>query len=128
MEKDGKRDIWEAFLEKLLAFKTAVENALKYAQIMTRTMAVITQQPVDVRGPLNSECFYEVVAENATQYRWQRGRNGTWSLLSLESAYTSKLEFAITEDRARYSYRCRITGVDGVYVYSNEVNMYIEEE
>ena len=126
MEADN-RDVMEKFIDDLNSLGEKIDKVKKQTQILTRTRAVILEQPEDVRGVLNSECYFEVVAVNAAQYRWQRGRNGTWSLLSLESAYTSKLEFEITEDRSRYSYRCRITGIDGVYVYSEPANMYIEE-
>ena len=128
MLKDDKRDVWLAFLEKILALKTIVDNVKKYARVFTRSRPVILQEPEDVSGPINSSCYYEVIAENARAYAWQREKNGTWSFLSLETARTSKLEFSITEERSRYKYRCRITGIDNTTIYSKEVYMYIEED
>lgn len=126
MEADN-RDVMEKFIDELTSLHEKINAVKTQAQIMTRTMAVITQQPEDVSGALDSECYFEVKAENARAYAWQGKKGGNWSFLSLESARTSKLEFSITADRARYSYRCRVTGIDGVYVYSDPANMYIEE-
>lgn len=126
MDADN-RDLMENFIDKLKSLGEIIKEVKTQAQIMTRTMAVITQQPEDVSGALDSECYFEVKAENASAYAWQRGRENNWSILSLESARTSKLEFSITADRARYQYRCRVKGIDGAYVYSEPANMYIEE-
>ena len=128
MEKDEKRDIWEAFLEKLLAFKTAVENALKYAQVMTREIPVILEQPVDFYGELEVEGYFEVIAENISAYRWQRQRKGLteWTNLTHSpGADTNKVLFDVSTDRAKYNYRCKLTGIDESVIYTESVSVNV---
>ena len=128
MENDGKRDIWEAFLEKLLAFKTVVENALKYAQVMTREIPVILDQPVDFYGENEAEGYFEVIAENISDYRWQRQRKGLteWTNLTHSpGADTNKVLFDVSTDRAKYNYRCKLTGIDESVIYTKSVTVYV---
>ena len=87
-------------------------------------VAHITTQPTDQSGDIGDTAYFTVVANNVAAYQWQFKRpDSSWSNSSSTGYNTATLEVEIQAGRYGYKYRCRVTGKDGSYVYSNEAEL-----
>lgn len=122
------RDNALLLLQKLGSVKSIVDEVAIQAKVLTRKIPVIIQQPERVEAPENTSAYFQVVAENVAEYQWQYRRKETgvnWSNASLTGNKTSKLQFTVTTSRELYWYRCKLTGVDGSVIYTNNVDMKV---
>ena len=109
---------------------TAIDSAL--STINTNLFAAtIINQPVDAVGDLGDEVTFTVGAANATAYKWYykliTAPESAWEATTAAGNNTKTITVTITEQRLLYTYRCRVKGIDGNYVYSNPVVMTLNE-
>ena len=129
MEADN-RDVMEKFIDKLKSIGEVINEVKKQAQILTREIPVILEQPEDFYGVNEAEGYFEVTAVNISAYRWQRQRKGLteWTNLTHSpGADTNKVLFDVSTDRAKYNYRCKLTGIDESVIYTDSVTVYVVE-
>ncbi|MBE5808157.1 MAG: leucine-rich repeat domain-containing protein [Clostridiales bacterium] len=88
--------------------------------------AAITAQPENARGEEGDTATFTVTAENAASYRWQVSKDGgaTWTDLT-SNASSPTYTATITQTRAGWLYRCRVTGADGASILTDVVRMLI---
>ena len=125
-----QRDMALKILGKLQNLKTVVSNAKKEAQILTRSIPVILEQPQSYVGPVGPRATFTVIAENVATYQWQiKSKEGTqWSNSSATGNQTDTMTRATTDSAATlYVYRCKITGIDNSVIYSDVVDITIVE-
>lgn len=125
-----QRDIALKILGKLQNLKTVVSNARKEAQVLTRSIPVILEQPQSYLGPAGPRASFTVIAENVSAYQWQaKSKDGTqWSNSSATGNKTNTMTRATTDSSATlYEYRCKITGIDNSVIYSDIVDITIVE-
>ena len=129
MDKESNRDVYAGLLSKVKSLGASVKNALMQAQVLTRSIPVILEQPEDIYGAVNTTSYFEVIAENIDSYQWQykRKTSSTWSNSTLTGNKTKKLPITITPDRTLYEYRCKLTGINDDVIYTNVVNVYVTE-
>lgn len=129
MEADN-RDVMEKFIDKLKSLGETINEVKKQAQILTREIPVILEQPEDFYGVNEAEGYFQVIAVNISDYRWQRQRKGLtdWTNLNHSpGADTNKVLFDVSTDRAKYNYRCKLTGIDNSVIYTDSVTVYVVE-
>ncbi|MCX6271601.1 MAG: cohesin domain-containing protein [Bacteroidetes bacterium] len=86
------------------------------SSVQSQTGPVITQQPVDVVIPENSNTSFSVMATGATSYKWQvKETTGTWNDVPSATPYSGEATstLAITGAPASFDgnlYRCVVTG------------------
>ena len=87
--------------------------------------AVIVKQPADAEGAVGDTISFTVEATGAAGYKWQFSRdNGeTWSNLNWDGAKTATMTGEVNESRAKFLYRCVITGEDGNEVITDTVKI-----
>ena len=99
----------------------AINNNLYHVVILT--------QPTDQTVALNDSGTFTVVAANVTAYQWQYQAGGMGDWLDLSSttfptAVTASLGVPVGNAGIYLrTYRCKMTGKDGEYVYSNVVKV-----
>lgn len=88
---------------------------------------IITQQPRDFIGPVNTFAIFPIVAEgNGLTYKWQYSADGVkWGGMSGSSTTTDTLSIKITEARNGNYYRCLITDAAGNTVASDPAQIII---
>lgn len=124
------RDVWLIILHKLRDLKPVIDNALQMAQVLTREIPVILEQPQSYVGPAGPRATFTVIAENVAAYQWQaKNKAGTqWVNSSATGNQTNTMNRATTDSAAtQYEYRCEITGIDNSVIYSDVVGITIEE-
>lgn len=124
------RDVWLIILHKLRDLKPVIDNALQMAQVLTREIPVILEQPQSYVGPAGPRATFTVIAENVAAYQWQiKSKEGTqWSNSSATGNQTDTMTRATTDSAATlYVYRCKITGIDNSVIYSDVVDITIVE-
>lgn len=91
------------------------------------TNIVITQQPRDFIGPVNTFATFPIVAEgNGLTYKWQYSADGTkWGGMSGSSTTTDTLSIKITEARNGNYYRCVITDADGNSIITDAAQIIV---
>ena len=129
MDADN-RDVMEKFIDNLKSLGETINEVKKQAQILTREVPVILEQPEDFYGVIEAAGYFQVTAVNISAYRWQRQRKGLteWTNLSHSpGADTNKVLFDVSTDRAKYNYRCKLTGIDESVIYTDSVTVYVVE-
>ena len=124
------RDVWLIILHKLRELKLVIDNALQMAQVLTREIPVILEQPQSYVGPAGPRASFTVVAENVAAYQWQtKSKDGSqWSNSSATGNKTDTMTRATTDAAATLNeYRCKITGIDNSVIYSDAVDITIGE-
>lgn len=126
-----QRDIALKILGKLQNLKTVVSNARKEAQVLTRSIPVILEQPQSYVGPAGPKASFTVIAENVADYQWQaKDKEGTqWTNSSAVGNKTNTMSRATTtgSSATQFEYRCKITGIDNSVIYSDVVDITIVE-
>ena len=122
-----QRDLVVKLLTKLKSLRTTVREAKQQAQIMTRSYPVIIEQPVNYKGSLGDTASFHVEAVNIASYLWQNKGTGNWLSPSLPGVQTDTLNAEITSARLKFLYRCKLTGIDGTVIYTDEVKMELED-
>ena len=105
-------------------------DAVTTAAILVTTInqhlyvATITTQPTNQTGAIGDNAVFTIVADNVVAYQWQFKRpDSNWSNSTSSGYNTDTLTVEIQEARYGYYYRCRLTGKDGKYVFSDEVQI-----
>ncbi len=90
--------------------------------------AVIVTPPESVTVEDTAETVsFTVVAENADTYQWQYSTDGTtWRDSRASGHDTATVTIPVNADNAANQYRCAITGLDGVTIYTDPVTFTIE--
>ena len=124
-----QRDIALKILGKLQNLKTVVSNAKKEAQVLTRSIPVILEQPQSYVGPAGGNATFTVVAENVAAYQWQTKKKivDTWGNSGITGNKTDTIHPSISVAYTEYEYRCKITGIDDSVIYSDVVDITIVE-
>ena len=86
----------------------------------------ITTQPTDQVGAIGDTVTFTVVANNAVAYQWQY-KVLNWHSASGGTVNQSTYSIQVSAERMTYQFRCRITGKDGSYIYSDAVKMVAPE-
>ena len=88
-------------------------------------VATVTTQPTDQTGAVEDTVYFTVAGYNIEAYQWQYLPSGSnrWQNSSSTGYNTDTLTVEITEQRYTYKYRCRLTGKDGKYTYTDEVRL-----
>lgn len=86
----------------------------------------ITTQPTDQVGAIGDTVTFTVVANNAVAYQWQY-KVLNWHSASGGIVDQASYSIQVSTERMGYQFRCRITGKDGSYIYSNPVKMVAPE-
>ncbi|MCR5138510.1 MAG: S8 family serine peptidase [Oscillospiraceae bacterium] len=90
--------------------------------------ADITTHPANLTVDPNATATFRVTATgHSLSYQWEMKAPGseTWQNSSLNGNKTSTLSFTATSAYNNYEFRCRVTGNDGVAVYSNSATLYV---
>lgn len=124
-----QRDIALKILGKLQNLKTVVSNAKKEAQVLTRSIPVILEQPQSYVGPAGGNATFKVVAENVAAYQWQVKKKTVeeWGNSGITGNKTDTIRPSISVAYTEYEYRCKITGIDNSVIYSDVVDITIVE-
>ena len=86
----------------------------------------ITTQPTDQVGAIGDTVIFTVVANNAVAYQWQY-KVLNWHNASGGITNQASYSIQVSTERMGYQFRCRITGKDGSYIYSDAVKMVAPE-
>lgn len=86
----------------------------------------ITTQPTDQVGDIGDTVTFTVVANNAVAYQWQY-KVLNWHNASGGTVDQPSYSIQVSAERMTYQFRCRVTGKDGSYVYSDAVKMVAPE-
>ena len=117
------RDVALLILEGLTscANLVAAVNSNLYA-------AHITTQPEDASAELDQYVYLSFVATNVSAYQWQYLNPGgrVWTDTTLSGYATDTVTVKMTEARDGMQFRCKITGKDGVDIFSDEVTVTVE--
>ena len=131
MEKESNRDVYAGLISKVKSLGASVKNALVLAQILTRSIPVIIEQPVDAHVTDSQTAYLRVTAENIASYQWQycTATDPTWKNSTGTGNKTERLTVSSSYIATRYKnfYRCKLTGVDNSVIYSNIVRIIREE-
>lgn len=123
------RDVWLNILHKLHDFKLVIDNALQMAQVLTREIPVILEQPEDFTGALGDTAIFHVEAANVASCQWQYKKpNSQWGDYNISGTDSVTMSITISTTRLTYEFRAKITGIDGSIIYSNPCRMILEEE
>ena len=124
-----QRDTALKILGKLQNLKLVISNAKKDAQILTRTIPVILEQPQSYVGAAGGQANFTVIAENVAGYQWQTKKkvNEQWGNSGIAGNKTDTIHPSITAAYTEYEYRCKITGIDESVIYSDVVDITIVE-
>lgn len=122
------RDVWLNILHKLRDLKLVIDNALQMANVLTREIPVILEQPEDFTGAIGDTAVFHVEAANVASWQWQYRQTGQWNSSNVPGTNTDTISIEISTTRLRYQYRAKITGIDGSIIYSNPCRMILEEE
>lgn len=125
------RDVWLNILHKLRDLNLVIDNTLQIAQVLTREIPVILEQPQSYVGPAGPKASFTVIAENVADYQWQaKDKEGTqWTNSSAVGNKTNTMSRATTtgSSATQFEYRCKITGIDNSVIYSDVVDITIVE-
>ena len=123
------RDVWLNILHKLRDLNLVIDNTLQIAQVLTREIPVILEQPKSYVGPAGGNANFTVVAENVAAYQWQVKKKTVeeWGNSGISGNKTDTIHPAISEAYTEYEYRCKITGIDNSVIYSDVVDITIVE-
>ena len=118
MNKDMDRDIVEQLIDLISNIRTLIHTISdnKYGpRILT--------QPVDKVVAIGERFDFTVVAENVAEYQWQvKVPDGDWANSTALGNKTDHLyNIQASEARYTYLYRCKLTGLNGTVIYTNEV-------
>ena len=124
-----QRDIALKILGKLQNLKLVVSNAKKEAQILTRTIPVIIEQPQSYVGAAGGQATFTVTAENVAAYQWQTKKkiNQQWGNSGIVGNKTDTIRPTVNATYTEYEYRCKLTGIDESVIYSDVVDITIVE-
>ena len=87
---------------------------------------VITSQPTDFTGAIDSTAKFTVNATGATSYQWQQNTGAGWTNINTTVGRSKTLSLGVTAARAKYQYRCVIS--DGTTsLITNAVKMIVKE-
>ena len=93
--------------------------------------AHITTQPSNQTVALNASATFSVVADNVKSYQWQykNPSTGNWVDTTIITGYnTDTITVTATAVRDGWSFRCQVTGKDGVVVTSDPATLTISQE
>lgn len=80
----------------------------------------ILAQPEDQTVAIGGTCSLSLSAANVSAYQWQvKTAQGDWEDSLVTGNKTNTLTFTIEARHYTYTYRCKLTGTDGVVVYSD---------
>lgn len=123
------RDVWLNILHKLRDLKLVIDDALQMAQVLTREIPVILEQPQSYIGPAGGNANFTVNAENVAAYQWETKKKTSeqWGNSGISGNKTDTIHPAISAAYTVYEYRCKITGIDNSVIYSDVVDITIVE-
>lgn len=114
------RDVALLLLDVLDTAATLVNTINQHLYVAT-----VTTQPTDQPGDVGDTVYFTVAGYNIEAYQWQYRPTptGAWQNSSSTGYNTDTLTVEITEARYAYYYRCRLTGKDGNYTYTDVVRL-----
>ncbi|MGX8705341.1 MAG: leucine-rich repeat protein [bacterium] len=82
--------------------------------------AEITTQPQDAEGVAGDTVYFFIVAKNVANYQWQYSKDGgkTWANSGITGNKTDEITVFLKSSYLSYHWRCAVTGLDGVTIYS----------
>ena len=124
------RDLSLDILQKLANIKNVLNNVVVLAKVLTREKPVIISQPENYVGPVGENAIFTVIAENVSSYQWETKKKTSeqWGNSAAPGNKTKSLSRTISDTSVTYEYRCKITGIDNSIIYSDIVDITIEEE
>lgn len=83
--------------------------------------AIVIADLNNLRAVMNCSQIFTIYAINVKAYQWQYSKDGgqTWHNSTSSTAKSSDLNVTCNSNTKNSLYRCRITGLDGKYAYSN---------
>ena len=84
----------------------------------------IVKQPQDAFAKIGGQFEFTVEAVGVSNYQWQfrYNANADWQDSTWATANDATQKGTLNESRAKYDYRCLLTGVDGTYLATNTVH------
>lgn len=92
--------------------------------VQAKERFMIVTQPSDVTiSDVNETVVFAVAASGAKSYQWQFSRdNGkSWQSAGFTGSRTAEMHVALNASRAKYKFRCELTGSDGSKLYTDVV-------
>ena len=111
-----------------LQLVSAVDSCLSMVTAINNTLyhAAITTQPTNQTAAISSSAVFSVVASNVAAYQWEYKQTeaGAWNNVANTGNKTDTVTIGVSNNNFyNYSFRCKITGKDGVIIYTDVVKI-----